>query len=315
VLVRDYARAGFVKIHLDCSMHLADDPPGALDPETSSRRAAQLAKVAEQSFPHGGALPRYVIGTEVPVPGGAEESEASLSVTLVEDVSSTIELAREAFRREGLESAGERIVAIVVQPGVEFGDDFIIPYDPAKAKDLSRFIEHQALVYEAHSTDYQTRAALSELTRDHFAILKVGPALTSAYREAVFSLALMEDALIPIESRSNLVRVLDDVMRVRPEFWLRYYRGTDDEMAVKRMFSLSDRIRYYWPDPRVQAAFATLMKNMSRQPLPLSLLRQFAPGQYDRTRRGELESTPEAVISDRVRDVLRDYSAACGWEE
>lgn len=52
------------------------------------------------------------------------------------------------------------------------------------------------MVYEAHSTDYQTRTAYWELVRDHFAILKVGPALTFALREAIFALAQIEQELI-----------------------------------------------------------------------------------------------------------------------
>ena len=82
---------------------------------------------------------------------------------------------------------------MVVQPGVEYGDDHIFDYDRAAAAELSRFITTQpGLVYEAHSTDYQTPAALRALVEDHFAILKVGPALTFAYREAVFALELIE---------------------------------------------------------------------------------------------------------------------------
>src|SRR5215203_4614057 len=68
VLIRDYVQAGFVKIHLDCSMRLTDDPHGALNPEVIARRAAQLAKVSEETVDTGLAplyLPRYVIGTEV----------------------------------------------------------------------------------------------------------------------------------------------------------------------------------------------------------------------------------------------------------
>jgi D-tagatose-1,6-bisphosphate aldolase subunit GatZ/KbaZ len=45
-LIRDYVEAGFVKIHLDCSMRLSDDPEGALDVEVSAKRAASLAKIA-----------------------------------------------------------------------------------------------------------------------------------------------------------------------------------------------------------------------------------------------------------------------------
>jgi len=86
VMVRDYVRAGFLKIHLDCSMHLGDDPEGALDVEVSAKRAARLAKVAELSVGAGlvpAQLPRYIIGTEVPIPGGAQEHEEGVSVTKV----------------------------------------------------------------------------------------------------------------------------------------------------------------------------------------------------------------------------------------
>ena len=48
MMMREYVRAGFVKIHLDCSMRLGDDPE-LLDMEVSAGRAAQLAKVAEES--------------------------------------------------------------------------------------------------------------------------------------------------------------------------------------------------------------------------------------------------------------------------
>ncbi len=314
VMMRDYVQAGFVKIHLDCSMRLGDDPAGALDPETSARRAAQLAKVAELTVGAGlvpAQLPRYVIGTEVPIPGGARgEHEAGVSVTKVEDARQTIQVMREAFVREGLESAWERVIALVVQPGVEFGDDFVLEYQPSAAGDLSRFIEGQAIVYEAHSTDYQTLEALKNLVRDHFAILKVGPGLTFAFREAAFALAMMENELFPT-SRSNLIQVLDDVMVQHPEHWKKYYHGSEEKQAFKREYSFSDRIRYCWHDPRVQTAWETLMGNLSEKPLPLSLLSQFAPRQYEHIRRGEIAWTPEAVVLDHIRAVLLDYETAC----
>ena len=45
------------------------------------------------------------------------------------------------------------------------------------------------MVFEAHSTDYQTPAALGALVQDHFAILKVGPGVTFALREALWALS------------------------------------------------------------------------------------------------------------------------------
>jgi D-tagatose-1,6-bisphosphate aldolase subunit GatZ/KbaZ len=303
-LVRDYVQAGFLKIHLDCSMRLEDDSPGVLNPKIIAQRAAQLAKVAEESLSHwerGRGEVRYVIGTEVPIPGGATEHEEGVRVTNVEDAKQTIEVTREAFISEGLESAWERVSAVVVQPGVEFGDDFVLPYKPEAARDLSRFIEGQSMIYEAHSTDYQTRDALKSLVRDHFAILKVGPALTFAFREAVFALAVIENELFSIDMRSNLMQVLDDVMLKYPEHWEKYYRGTQAEQAFKRKYSLSDRARYYWAQPEVQNAFNRLMNNLGDKVLPYSLSSQFV---------SETHLNAAQVIEGKISKVLNNYLAA-----
>jgi D-tagatose-1,6-bisphosphate aldolase subunit GatZ/KbaZ len=298
-MITEYARAGFTKLHLDCSMRLADDSAGALEPEIAAHRAAELAKVAEQAS----ASPlQYVIGTEVPRPGGALASEEGLHVTEVQDVQETIEIHRRAFREAGLVEAWERVMAVVVQPGVEFGDDFVTPYIPESARELSRFIEREPLVYEAHSTDYQSRDALGSMVRDHFAILKVGPALTFAYREAVFALAMIEDECLPNEERSHLIEALDECMLEQPGHWKPYYPGTEQEQAFKRKYSLSDRARYYWSQPQVQAAVGALMKNLGGQALPYSLASQFL---------GETGLTGEQAINRRIQKVLDDYVAAC----
>ena len=287
-------------------MKLIDDPAGELNMEVIARRAARLAKVAESALTpnpspkwRGGQL-RYIIGTEVPVPGGATEHEEGVSVTKVEDVKQTIEITREAFMRAELESAWGRVMGVVVQPGVEFGDDFVLPYQPSAAKELSKFIESQPMVYEAHSTDYQTREALTNLVRDHFAILKVGPGLTFAFREAVFALAMMEDELVVKDQRSNMIQVLDDTMLKQPVYWEKYYRGTQEELNFKRKYSLSDRARYYWIQPQVQGAFERLMKNLGSKPLPYALLSQFV---------GETDLTASQVIQMKVSRVLENYQS------
>lgn len=314
-LVRDYLRQGYIKIHLDASMKLGDDDPShPLDLELSARRTAFLAKAAEQAAAERGLgnAPRYIIGTEVPIPGGAQVHEDSLQVTSADDVRRTIEVTRAAFQHEGLEEAWQRVQAVVVQPGVEFGDDFVIDYQPAAAASLVRFIEtQQGLVFEAHSTDYQTPQSLAHLVQDHFAILKVGPALTFAFREAAYALAWMEAELVPAPERSDLIAVLDEAMLRDPRHWVKHYHGTQVEQAFARRYSLSDRARYYWPDARVQAAFDRLLHNLSRGPLPLTLLSQFAPQQLAHIRAGVTENTPEAVILDRIDQVLEDYASAC----
>ena len=93
---------------------------------------------------------------------------------------------RRVLNEAGLAHVWPRVIALVVQPGVEFNHDSVVDYDPARAVHLTELLkDEEALVYEAHSTDYQQPEAYRNLVRDGFAILKVGPALTFAMREAL----------------------------------------------------------------------------------------------------------------------------------
>jgi D-tagatose-1,6-bisphosphate aldolase subunit GatZ/KbaZ len=246
----------------------------------------------------------------VPIPGGAREVDDHVRVTEVADAEETFEISRQAFYAQDLESAWDRVIAMVVQPGVEFGSGFIQEYDRAAATSLSQFIETKALVYEAHSTDYQTQDCLRQMVEDHFAILKVGPALTYAYREAVYALAMMENALYPPGECSDLIEVLDQVMLANPVHWRKYYPGDPAAQRFARQFSFSDRSRYYWPAQEVQVALEKLHHNLGAKPLPLSLISQYAPEQYRRIRCGQLLSQPDVVIQDRIIGVLHDYRMA-----
>ncbi|HVM70649.1 MAG TPA: class II D-tagatose-bisphosphate aldolase, non-catalytic subunit [Anaerolineales bacterium] len=309
-LVQAYMRAGFTKIHLDASMKLGDDDANRpLDVELAARRTARLAKAAEAAIDPD-SPPRYVIGTEVPIPGGATESENGVAVTKVQDVRRTIETTYSAFVKAGLESAWERVVAVVVQPGVEFGDDFVLDYQPEAAQELRRFAETTPFIYEAHSTDYQTAENLKALVRDHFAILKVGPALTFAFREALFALALIEAELFPDEQRSHLRETLEAVMLAKPAYWEKYYRGSPREQALRRSYSLSDRVRYYWPEPAVQAALDKLLANLAQVRIPPALLSQYAPIVFEEIRQEQAKNRPSSVIEGYIQRVLGAYREA-----
>jgi D-tagatose-1,6-bisphosphate aldolase subunit GatZ/KbaZ len=143
---------------------------------------------------------------------------------------------------------------------------------------------------------------LKNLVQDQFAILKVGPALTFAFREAVFALAKIEDECIPKDQRSNIVQALDDAMIARPEHWREYYRGSEQEQAFKRKFSLSDRIRYYWSQAEVGRALQRLMSNLGDGKLPYSLSSQFL---------GQTDLSAQQVIRGKIEKVLEDYATAC----
>jgi D-tagatose-1,6-bisphosphate aldolase subunit GatZ/KbaZ len=319
-LVRACVLAGYGKLHLDASMRCADDPgPGGepLDAALVTRRTVDLCRTAEAAHAElGGAAPPpvYVIGTEVPVPGGETAGAGRPGVTPVADVARTLESAHEAFRSGGLTPAWERVMAVVVQPGVEFGDETVYSFDAAAAAGLSEYIARNwPLVYEAHSTDYQRPAALHDLVAGHFAVLKVGPWLTFAFREALFALELIECELLgETGERSRLRETLDRVMREHPEHWLPYYDGNENEMRLRRAFSYSDRCRYYWPRPEVQTALAALLRSLGERPIPLTLLSQYLPAEYEAVAAGAVANAPQALIEHHICRVLDVYAAACG---
>ena len=311
-LIAAYVAAGYTKIHLDCSMSCAGDPVPPGD-ELVAARAARLLRVAEETAASVGTTDSvcYVIGTEVPVPGGAHETLGKLTATPASAARHTLDCHRAAFAAVGLGHVWPRVAALVVQPAVEFDHLQVIDYDHAGTRALRTVLEDEPhLVFEAHSTDYQTAAHLAELVEDHWAILKVGPGLTFALREALFGLARIEDELLPADVRSNLAEVVDQAMLARPEYWAAYYPGTEDEQRIARRYSYSDRLRYYWPDPEVEAAAARLIANLSAIEIPLPLVSQYLPEQYARVRAGELAATPHELAIDKVRDALRGYAAA-----
>ncbi|MFZ0418689.1 MAG: class II D-tagatose-bisphosphate aldolase, non-catalytic subunit [Candidatus Sulfotelmatobacter sp.] len=321
-LVHTCVLAGYTKIHLDASMQLADDPGDRGRPlagEIISNRAAELCRAAEEAhakLPQDWPAPLYVIGTEVPTPGGEVLDAQAPKVTRIEDLSQTIDLAHSAFSRGGLEATWERVVAVVVQPGVEFGDDVVFPYLPENTRRLSRFAHKQWHgVYEAHSTDYQERVALRQMVRDHFAILKVGPWLTFAFREAVFALSAVEQEWLG--SRKGIVlsgvrESLEEAMLANPEHWSGYYRGDDAALRLARKYSLSDRCRYYWPQAGVVVALQRLLANLTSHPAPIALLSQYLPNQSAAVRAKVIANQPVELILNRICEVIDHYAFACG---
>jgi len=318
-LVRACVLAGYKKIHLDASMACADDSKSGPDERTIAQRAALLCHAAEKTFedlPPGSSPLLYVIGTEVPAPGGESLPGAPPAVSPADQIHHTLELFRTAFDEHRVSPAWERVIGMVVQPGVEFGENVIFDYDRQKATALSSALpKHPALVYEAHSTDYQRPAALAQMVEDHFAILKVGPWLTFAFREAVFALSAIERELIGLRRGVRLSQVreaLEAAMLRNPAYWHPYYHGSADDMRLARIYSYSDRCRYYWGDATVQQELAHLRVNIDASPPPPTLVSQHLPLQYEAIRSGRLRAHAEDMIQEHIQTVLRVYAAACG---
>ncbi|EIM95579.1 D-tagatose-bisphosphate aldolase non-catalytic subunit [Paraburkholderia hospita] len=312
-LIDAYVSAGFTKIHLDTSMSCADDP-ARLSDDVVAGRASRLCAIAEAAAEREGnrEKPVYIIGTEVPVPGGAAEELEAIEVTSPDAALDTVAVHRNAWRDRGLDNAWQRVIALVVQPGVEFDHTKVVDYKPELATKLSRVLEElPGMVFEAHSTDYQAPEALAALVQDGFAILKVGPGVTFALREALYALADIESELVTPAARSNLRDVVEKVMLAKPGNWEKYYHGNDQEKRLLRTYSYSDRVRYYWADPEIDAAANKLISNLTGIDIPENVLSRYLPEQYWQYRRGQIDATPMSLIQSKVREVIGVYAAAC----
>ncbi|MCM2402647.1 D-tagatose-bisphosphate aldolase, class II, non-catalytic subunit [Rhizobium sp. S153] len=311
-MIDAFARAGFTKLHLDTSMGCAGEPV-ALPDAVTAERAARLASVAEAALVGShGVQPVYIVGTEVPIPGGAMEELDVLEVTKPEAALKTVEVHREAFEAVGVASAFSRAVGAVVQPGVEFGNHNVIAYEPEKAAALSATLAGMpGMVFEAHSTDYQTRDALRRLVLDGFSILKVGPGLTFALREAFYGLDRVADFLFPGKRHETLLDTVERVLTAEPKNWEKYYHGTADEQRLQRHFSYSDRIRYYWPHPEINAAVSELFAILDGVEIPEMLISQYLQASYTAVREGRVKPQAEALALAAVDHVLEDYFEAC----
>ncbi|GAB4112691.1 MAG: tagatose-bisphosphate aldolase subunit KbaZ [Candidatus Caldatribacteriota bacterium] len=318
-LVREYARAGYSKIHLDASIPLVDDSGKReqLTPEIIVQREARLCqeveKVYQDSTDPDSIKPVYVIGTEVPLPGGSKEKEESTQITSPLDLQQTIELSQKTFYEFNLEEAWERVIAVVVNLGIGFNNEEVFSYSRDKVQELFQITKrYPNLAIEAHSTDYQSGSALREMVEDGVAILKVGPALTFALREALFALAYIEKELfshIP-HCQSNLIEIIEERMREDPKYWKEYYQGNEQEKRLKRKYSLLDRVRYYWNVPEIKKAVNILIGNLNQKEIPLTLLSQFMPLQYQRVKEGVIKNSSQELIDDSILRVLDQYSSA-----
>jgi D-tagatose-1,6-bisphosphate aldolase subunit GatZ/KbaZ len=324
-LIADCVRAGYTKIHLDASMPLSGDPVdkfGGLDPPLVARRQAEMAATAEAAFREssraGGtgaaSPPMYVIGTDVPPPGGIQAEQEDVQITRVDDYERTIAACHRAFADAGLEDAWKRVIAVVVQPGVEFGDHVVVEYDRTKAEGLiAAARRHPDLVLEGHSTDYQRPGLLRQLVEDGVAVLKVGPALTFALRECLFALECIEKEIFGWTYKARLSQLgmfLDKAMRDNPGHWRSYYGGSPQDVYLALKYSLSDRSRYYWQVPMVKDAVAFLIKNLKQVDIPLTLISLYLPRHYREIREGRLTADPDELIEASIRMTLQDYSQA-----
>ena len=174
--------------------------------------------------------------------------------------------------------------------------------------------EYPEVVFEGHSTDYQSAESLRDMVLDGICILKVGPSLTYAMREAVFALSMMEKELVPAEEQAYVIETLEHMMTDEPANWQKHYHGSLKELALARKYSFSDRARYYMGEEKVTAAIGKLFGNLRKYAIPMNMLHQYMPLQFDKVRTGTLQMDPKGLVLDAVLQFLYDYEYAAGYD-
>ena len=289
-----------------CKINLLD-APGYFDFVGEAEEAVSAADAAIIDAMR----PVFVIGSEVPIPGGAQEAEDTLAVTSPDAFRDTVATYRRVFKEEGIEDGMNDVIAVVVQPGVEFGDDQVFLYNHDAAVDLCAALkEYPEVCFEGHSADYQSPQTLRDMCQDGIAILKVGPALTYGLREALFALSFMEKELVPEAEQAHFIETLEEVMLKNPANWQKHYHGDDKQLALARKYSFSDRARYYIGQPEVTEAMDKLFENLRKYQIPMNMLHQYMPVSYNKVRDGELELDPRELAMDGVTNFMMDYEYA-----
>jgi D-tagatose-1,6-bisphosphate aldolase subunit GatZ/KbaZ len=193
----------------------------------------------------------------------------------------------------------------VVQPGLEFAPAQVIQFDMSQPNLLSSVLEnHPNLCFEAHSTDYQAPEVYPELGRRNFAILKVGPALTFAWREALYALSHVDQWQ---NGTSHISELMEGIMTETPHAWHSHYHGKPAHQKLMRHFGLADRIRYYWTNPKARQAVDDLKSRIDTTPPPAPLLSQYLP--QATIRRAEALPLPraETLLVAHVQEALMPY--------
>ena len=99
-------------------------------------------------------------------------------------------------------------------------------------------------------------------------------------------------------------------MRPLPKYWERYYHGNGQPLTMDLQYSLSDRVRYYWPDPEIETARVTVRKS-ERQSAADFADQPVSPHALHAVREGAATRDPLSLAVAHVSAVLDDYHHAC----
>ncbi len=213
-----------------------------------------------------------------------------------------------------LDHVWPRVMALVVQPGVEF--------DHLQVIDYRRTAHRGATARPRHGTAPGVRGAFHRLSatpqiararRRSLAVLKVGPGLTFAMREALFGLAHIENQLpaAAVAVRPDRGRRTTNARQSRVLAGLLRPGSADQQTAGGTATATGSR--YTGPTTRSTPARRQLLDNSTGSASHCRESANSSPSVRPRPRR---RTGPDrnALVIDRIRDAMRPYARACRTE-
>jgi D-tagatose-1,6-bisphosphate aldolase subunit GatZ/KbaZ len=286
--VMDFAAAGFTRLQFH-------------GPDAES--VARLVAAAEASAPAPAALCHALPADFVP----------DGDVTTPETLARALDLHEAAFAGAGLGPAvWRRVRTVVVRLGLGYGPTYVERFDMEQPDLLSAVLQDRdRIALEVRGADYQTASACADLTRRNVAVLGLGPALSFAWREALYALSHVHGWT---SGSAHVSERMEALMLADPAAWgaddpATAHLATDAQQRMLRHFGFLDRIRHYWP--RARPELEAMADDLQASGMPYPLLLQYLPPET-LGRAARLDLPPaQAILQAQVEQAL----APCYPEE
>ena len=108
---------------------------------------------------------------------------------------------------------------------------------------------------------------------------------------------------LPNYQGPDMQEVIKAKMKSNPQYWQEYYSGTEEEIDFMKIFSFSDRIRYYWDNQEVEKGLAAMISELKNIQLPKTLISQY----FMIDDFGNIPNTPFDLIKTQILKCVERY--------
>jgi len=251
VLIENFLKEEFCKIHIDTSIKCKDDKyinnEIIFDRTSKILSHPKIKKKIKNKF--------IIIGTEVPLSGSGDTEK--VVVTKQKQIEDEVRKFRDILKSLKIKN---KLFGLVVEPGMKYNHSSILKPNLSSFSKKKKLSKKNNFVYEAHSTDYQSQLILKKLVKNNFKFLKVGPELTYNYSRSLFLMHNIEKKIYK-KNDSNIKNILIASMKKKNKYWKNYYEKKNPKLLIH---SKLDRMRYYFNIKSVESSVKILKKNINQ---------------------------------------------------